>query len=600
MRNLLWALMDILRWRRSLVVWLLLAVLTTVADSYLAAFFPAVLIERLAVEPAGRVLLYVILVYCGLWVAVKLTGKYAGNMIDGGDLLLTFRYGARISQAVMNVPYADWQTASCRDQEQRAKNAVANNSTAAMKVLASLKDFGTGVVGFLVYGATLSQLHPLVVVLLIVGCTLNWSAEHIAIRRIREVREGKLADDRELRYLQRIMRDFSGAEDVRIYSLADWLCARFRIAAGRNLESEQRMNGYTFRASWIDLLVLLLRDGAAYAYLIYAMRLGQISVSEFVLYVGLIASFASWLQGIAQSGNTLHASALEWMDIRTFVEREPEQTAQATASEYTQPKQLRFEAVSFSYAEQSRKILDLVSLNVRPGEKVAVVGLNGAGKTTFLKLLCGLLAPTEGKIFVGDELLGGEMLECYQASIAAIWQDSALLPVSIAENISCLPLVDTDLQRVNASLERAGLSSFVQELRGGVHTRLMAQLSPDGVDLSGGEKQKLFLARALYGNAAYLVLDEPTAQLDPIAEWQMYMHYLNMVPDATIFFVSHRLASTSFCDTIMLIEDGHILEYGTHAQLMQCNGRYAELYRIQSQYYDAGGEVHVEADAVGN
>ena len=178
---------------------------------------------------------------------------------------------------------------------------------------------------------------------------------------------------------------------------------------------------------------------------------------------------------------------------------------------------------------------------MRPGEKVAIVGLNGAGKTTLLKLMCGLLTPTEGKIFVGEAPLDGETLEDYQASLAAIWQDSALLPVTIAENVSCLPLAETDLQRVEASLERAGLLDFVRNLREGVQTRLMAQLSANGVNLSGGEKQKLFLARALYGNAAYLVLDEPTAQLDPIAERQMYLNYLNMAPEATIFFVSHHL-----------------------------------------------------------
>lgn len=600
MQNLVWALKDILHWRRSLAAWLLLAALATVADSYMTALFPAALIERLATTPTGRVLLYVILAYCALWVAVKLAGKYASAVINGSDLLLTFRYGARISQVVMDLPYADWQTATCRNQEQRAKNAVANNSTAAMKVVATLKDFFTGLVGFLVYVVTLSRLHPLVAVLLTAGCALNWAAQRIAIRKIREERESKLANDRELRYLQRILRDFSGAGDVRIYSLADWLCARFSAAAGRNLESERRMNRYTFRASWVDLLVLLLRDGAAYAYLIYLMRLGQINVSEFVLFVGLIATFASWINGIAQSGNKLHASALEWMDIRTFVEQRPEQTARARTGEYAQPKQLRFEAVSFSYAEQSRKILDSVSLTVRPGEKIAIVGLNGAGKTTLLKLMCGLLAPTEGKILVGDAPLGGEMLENYQTSLSAIWQDSALLPVTIAENVSCLPLAETDLQQVEISLERAGLLGFVRELRHGAHTRLMAQFSTDGVDLSGGEKQKLFLARALYRNAAYLVLDEPTAQLDPIAERQMYINYLNMAPDATIFFVSHRLASTSFCDTIALIEDGQILEHGTHAQLMQLGGRYAELYRIQSQYYDKGDGAHVEVDAVGN
>ena len=226
---------------------------------------------------------------------------------------------------------------------------------------------------------------------------------------------------------------------------------------------------------------------------------------------------------------------------------------------------------------------------MRPGEKLAIVGLNGAGKTTLVKLLCGLFDPTEGRVLLNGKDIRDFDRNAYYELFSAVFQEFSLMDVTIAENVA-QTTTDIDYDRVRSCIEKAGLTKAIDELPKGLNTHVGRNVFLDGVLFSGGQTQRLMLARALYKDGPILVLDEPTAALDPLAENDIYQKYNEMTTGKTAIFISHRLASTRFCDRILFLQDGVIAEEGTHEQLLAMNGEYAKLFQVQAQYYQEGGE----------
>ena len=236
-----------------------------------------------------------------------------------------------------------------------------------------------------------------------------------------------------------------------------------------------------------------------------------------------------------------------------------------------------------------------ITLHIKPGERIALVGSNGAGKTTLVKLLCGLYKPTSGTILLAGEDAGTYNRDDYFSLFSTVFQDIHLLTADIAGNISQLPPEEMDNGRVEQCLKMAGFYDKVQGLAKKEKTMLVRMVNDDAVELSGGEKQKLAMARALYKDAPVIILDEPTAALDPIAENEVYQKYAELIRGKTSLYISHRLASTRFCDRILFIDNHTIVESGTHDELMALNGKYAAMFEIQAHYYkEEGGEADNE------
>ena len=249
--------------------------------------------------------------------------------------------------------------------------------------------------------------------------------------------------------------------------------------------------------------------------------------------------------------------------------------------------ELKLEHVSFRYPGAEEDTIHDLDLTVRPGEKLAIVGLNGAGKTTLVKLLCGLFDPTEGRVLLNGVDVRDFNRREYYGLFSAVFQEFSILDVTVAENIAQTN-ENIDTQKLWDCIEKAGLTQTIQKLPKGLDTHVGREVYLDGVLFSGGQTQRLMLARALYKDGAILLLDEPTAALDPLAENDIYQKYKDMTAGKTSLFISHRLASTRFCDRIIFVADGHITEEGTHDQLLARGGAYARLFEIQSRYYQEG------------
>ena len=246
---------------------------------------------------------------------------------------------------------------------------------------------------------------------------------------------------------------------------------------------------------------------------------------------------------------------------------------------------IEFRNVSFTYEGSEKPVLTNVSFKINADEKIALVGNNGAGKTTIVKLLCGLYPPTSGEILIDGKSINDIGVEKYQDMISVLFQDTSPIALSIAENVCGCEPQDADKKKLEECLKKAGLLEKVNTLAKKEETYITQTLDEKGVVLSGGETQKLLLAKAMYKDGPMLILDEPTSALDPIAESRIYEEYNQLADKKTAVFISHRLASTKFCDRILFLDGGQIVEEGSHDQLMKNGGKYREIFDIQSHYY---------------
>lgn len=321
-----------------------------------------------------------------------------------------------------------------------------------------------------------------------------------------------------------------------------------------------------------------------------------LSVSQFLLFFSAVGGFTAWVSGILGGFNTLHKQSLDISTVREYLEY-PEpfkfENGESIEAEANRLYEIRLENVSFRYPGTDKDTLTNINLTLYPGEKLAVVGLNGAGKTTLIKLICGFLDPTEGRILLDGKDIRDYNRRDYYKMFSAVFQDFSLLAGTIATNVA-QDSVGIDMERVVDCVEKAGLRKKIESLKEGYETYLNREVFEEAMLLSGGETQRLMLARALYKNAPFIVLDEPTAALDPIAESEMYQKYNELTSGKSSIYISHRLASTRFCDRIIMIADGSIVEEGTHEELLKSGGKYAALFEVQSKYYKEGESENEE------
>lgn len=474
----------------------------------------------------------------------------------------------------------------------KAGQCTSSNHEATEAVWTTLTDLVTNLLGFLVYVSLLSSVQPLLVAVILVTTVISYFVGNYVNEYGYRHREEEAEYEKHMDYIARRIRDFDMAKDVRIFSLRPWLTELYDKALNAYIAFHRKAEGVYVWARIVDLLLTFLRNAAAYAYLIGLVIGSGLSVADFLLYFSAAGGFTAWVSGILGGFNKLHKQSLDLSTVRECLEYpEPFRFAGGEPLRAVPDKayEIRMENVSFRYPGAEKDTLTGINLTLHPGEKLAVVGLNGAGKTTLIKLICGFLDPTEGRVLLdGKDVREFNRMD-YYTMFSAVFQDFSILAGTIAANVAQTE-DDIDMERVKDCVEKAGLRGKIESLKDGYETRLVRIIYEDAVQLSGGETQRLMLARALYKNAPFVILDEPTAALDPIAESEMYMMYNDMANGRTSVYISHRLASTRFCDRIIMIGGGGIAEEGTHEELLRRGGQYASLYEVQSKYYREGAE----------
>lgn len=474
---------------------------------------------------------------------------------------------------------------------EKADEATCSNNAASEHIWETLILLLTNIGGLIIYLLIISNMDMLLLLVVILTCifsffvsryTNNWRYAH---------KEEEEKYYQKKAYIRRTSESVSLAKDIRIFGLQPWLNELLDKVHNLYLDFSLKCERKELLADVVEIVMTMARNGIAYVYLISRCLNEGLSVSEFLLYFTAISTFTNWVMGILQQMSILHKESLEISRIREFLEYpEPfifeDGEAIAPASEY----EIKLENVSFAYPNADKDTIHHLNLVVHPKEKLAIVGLNGAGKTTLVKLLCGLLDPTEGRVLLNGEDIRKFNRRAYYDLFSAVFQDFSVLDVTVAENIALELEKEMDMDKVRECIDKAGLTSMIEKLPKGLKTHIGREVYLDGVLFSGGQTQRLMLARALYKDGPILLLDEPTAALDPIAENDIYMKYSEMTQGKTSLFISHRLASTRFCDRIIFVGDGRVLEEGTHESLLALNGEYAKLFEVQSRYYREGKE----------
>lgn len=410
---------------------------------------------------------------------------------------------------------------------------------------------------------------------------------------------------RKLSYVQSTASDFSYAKDIRIFKMKKWILKKYddtnSVASSYIGNSLRNWNRYELVNNFLMFISKLSFD----IWLVYNIYHNKIDIASFFVYREAVEQFFKGTLSIATHITELYKNSREIDDLRSFLEI-PDCTQ--NGSSLPLPKKgdwtIKFDNVSFRYNGQERYALKNVTFEIRSGRKFAIVGINGAGKTTIVKLLLRLYQPTEGHILLnGVDINEYDRYE-YYSMVAAVFQNVELFALPLYANVSMT--MDCDEEKFNQCMKNVDLLDKVKSLPKGKDTQMLRILHEDGIELSGGEKQRISMARAMYRDSRIVVFDEPTAALDPIAEKKQYETFdrlvgikkaviydddsemervVRLTDSKTSIYISHRLASTRFCDSIAMFDNGQLIELGSHEQLMKGNGRYAEMYNVQAKYY---------------
>lgn len=508
---------------------------------------------------------------------------------------LGYKLKERLQRKAMQMPFADTENPA-------VLNSLNNATSSVDRFVMALHTTGTSffsnslILVFYIFLA--AGLQPLLILLPFMNVVLNLFFEN-KVKKYEYGKKDQRADIlRKRDYTFSLMYDYGYGKEVRLFAIRDWIIGIYRQYQHQYEIFLRRIAGKKKAAVMVDLIFTFVREAAVYFYLVDVYLRGELTVDSFVLYTGVFASFAAVGFNLAHTGAELVDTSRQIRTYRDFAEDGREHTGGTKELPWSEAYGFEFDHVSFRYPGSEEYVLKDFSCKVQAGVHVALVGRNGAGKSTIVKLLCGLYTDYEGTIRVGGIDLRALNLRKYQDRISAVFQESRTIPATVLENITLKEENSPEeIYRVQEALRLMGLYEKVESLPKKLETPVGKAIDPDGVELSGGERQNLVICRALYRDGGILLLDEPTAALDALAEHEVYTHFHDISHGHTTLFISHRLNSTRFCDEIWLLDQGKITERGSHEELYQKGGLYCQMFRTQAQYYkkQEGESVYEEA-----
>lgn len=587
--NIKYMLKNWIAWDKKSLIYFFIRVPALVFQPIVTAYIPKAMIDCITEGlTVGRLTLVVgllsVLLVLTTWFA-----PFMQELLNGSARIIRMRYAVLAFRKNLYTDYKNIESPHGREKNKRAMEFYRSYYSGSSDFLDSCNQFCVCIVGIITSLALIYKINMIMILIILATCVCEFFLLKFLNKKEKKTKNERSKIFVRFDYYYNLCRDFSAAKDIRLYGFTDY----FMLAVAKiiyELEAvNQKFARQNIKVGGTRALLNLLRELVAYVYLTYLVCSSRLSVSDFIFYFGIITGFSNWIMNAVYQYSNLERCCNDCAAFREFVESTDENDNKPDI-DFKGIESIEFQNVSFTYQSAEKSTINNMTFKVNKGENIAIVGENGAGKTTAVKLLCGLYYPTSGEILINGKSNRDFSGNSYFNLFSAVFQDYYFMPMTIAENICATS--NYDKEKLFAAFEKAGISNKINGLPNKEKSYMIKDVYKDAVDFSGGEKQKLLLAKAIYKNAPVLILDEPTAALDPIAENELYLKYNEITSNKISFFISHRLSSTRFCDRILFIKGGRIAESGTHEELMALKGLYYRMYQIQSYYYkENGGEA---------
>jgi ATP-binding cassette subfamily C protein len=576
---------DIYHWDKSLLVIMLIYTLSKAISPFIWIYVPKLIIDELL----GDMRMNTIFLILGVTFIIASIVFYLMEYCLGAFRMkmngIRYRYIHMLCDTSLTMDYKHTEDSDVLDEINTAMRTVSSPWRGIAGVIrSSFNLFGSffGMIGFI---AIIASFNVIILAILIVTVILSYIITNKINLYERSRRDDLSHHERKSRYASRTMSDFQFGKDIRIYNLKN-------LIIGKKVESDDGLidvvsdvEWYRFKGFIYEALLFVVREGLVYGYLVYSVLFKDLSVGNFVMYSVAVTGFAAWLKELLEDAAYVSVQSKYVDDYRRFLEdKGPLNDDNHIPLPEMGKCEIEFDAVSFKYPNSERYIFKDFSLKIEKGQKLAVVGVNGAGKTTLVKLMTGLYKPTSGEIRINGVNIEKYSKTDYWKLYSVVYQDVHIFPFTLKENITFSDDL-YDVNKLDKVIQQSGLKDKIDSLESGKDSVMLKVIDENGIELSGGENQKLATARALYKAGNNLIMDEPTSALDPIAENELYQRFNEVMDGRTSIYISHRLSSTRFCDVIAYIENGELIEYGHHEELMSKDGAYAILFNMQASYY---------------